>query len=150
MSDYHYEPTQTRMVFADALMNIRTVEFGRRVKAARVAGFLTQIDVAAAVGVTSSYISRIESGDRESSFAVRLAIADAIGVSVGSLVGLELSGESMAEPIEVALPRLLREMAALPDGRRLKLEAVVMTHAALIATRLAEVTEVEDEESDAS
>jgi len=52
------------------------------------------------------------------------------------------SSESLAEPIEVALPRLLREVAALPGGRRLRLEAVVMAHAAQIATRLSRLTDL--------
>jgi transcriptional regulator with XRE-family HTH domain len=127
---------------AEALSEADLGTFGRRVRSARLAAGLTQKDVADECGkVSSAYISRIESGTRRPSVEVLLGMSRAIGVSAAALVGMEPVDDRQAsqrEPIDVVLPRLLREASSLTGQRRRKLEAQILGAAARIATRLAE------------
>jgi transcriptional regulator with XRE-family HTH domain len=63
---------------------------GERIKSARVAASMTQLQLAHALGRTGddagAYISRVESGETEPRVETLQRIAEALGVTLGELV----------------------------------------------------------------
>lgn len=55
-------------------------ETGERIKQARVARGISQNELAASVGMSNSYLSHIEAGRRQVSDAIRIQIAEALGI----------------------------------------------------------------------
>ena len=63
------------------------VTIGENIKLLREIKKMTQEDLAQKLGVTSSNVSQIESGDRGLSIEKAVLIADALGVSLMDLLG---------------------------------------------------------------
>lgn len=61
------------------------IKLGKRIKELRREKDITQIDLAAKVGIDRSYLGFIERGERNVSFDVLTDIAKALGVSVSDL-----------------------------------------------------------------
>lgn len=70
-------------------METQTEGFGRRLRDARQAVGLTQVELADAVGSSQSAISQLESGERNPSLVTVQRLATALKVSVGDLAGEE-------------------------------------------------------------
>lgn len=62
------------------------VALGLRIKELRGLKGMTQEDLAEAVGVFRTYMSRIETGAGNPTFSVLLALAKALGVAIGELL----------------------------------------------------------------
>ena len=58
-----------------------------RLRAARAAARLTQVEVAEALGITRSVVSKCESGERRIDAVELKGFAELYGVTVGHLVG---------------------------------------------------------------
>jgi transcriptional regulator with XRE-family HTH domain len=73
-----------------AIRRRSAVEFGKRVRAAREARGVTQLQLSLQIGqsgsLDTSYISNIENGRRNPSLEIILLIADALGVDPSNLV----------------------------------------------------------------
>ena len=63
----------------------KLVEFGRRLKEARMARGLTQRDVAKVAGMTRQYVGRVEAGTVNLSHNSMVRFASALGVPVSDL-----------------------------------------------------------------
>lgn len=63
-----------------------TLELAARVRMARTASGMTQSDLAHALGVSQTAVSRIESAERALGLLEALAIASAVGVSLNELL----------------------------------------------------------------
>src|SRR5712692_7192595 len=77
---------------------MRTVEMPKVMRARRTQLGLSQVELAAAVGVDRRQIRRYESGEQQPTLAVAVAIARALEISVSELAGepthrLDLTGE---------------------------------------------------------
>jgi transcriptional regulator with XRE-family HTH domain len=59
------------------------MKLGRAIKLIRTSSGLKQKDIAAKLGVTSNYISLVESGNREPSVSLLKKLATILGVPVG-------------------------------------------------------------------
>jgi transcriptional regulator with XRE-family HTH domain len=82
-------------LFQITLMNEKrmariTSEFGTRVKAMRLKNNLTQLDLAAELGVDERQIRRIENGENPTSLPMVYLIAEALGVKVGDLFDFKI------------------------------------------------------------
>lgn len=104
-------------------MQISRIALGMAVRAVRDAAKLTLNDLAVATGMTSSSLSRSETGLRDLTFAEVLAIATAVKIDVDTL-------RSMAETFERAgaeKTRLQRDAFArdLNELQRLAIEAAI-------------------------
>lgn len=89
--------------------------FGQRVRAARVAAGLTQLELARAMGYsTRSTISRIESGDNQIPMDRLAALSRALGVTPAYLLGQDAAPAREEPPQDalwqefIALSRTLR------------------------------------------
>lgn len=87
-------------------------EFGARVIHYRERAGLSQAALAAASNVSQPAISFIEAGQRSPSIESACAIAAALGVTVGALLGESLEGLSADETA------LVRAVLALPPAHR--------------------------------
>lgn len=88
-----------------------------RLRQARQAAGLTQHKLAEKIGVDQSYISYLEKQDRGISFAVLQRLVDALGISMGYLVG-QVS-EPAPDPYQVDDPlEVIRGRYDLPEGLR--------------------------------
>ena len=65
---------------------VHAVRMGPRLRQLRVKRQLTQVQLAAKVGVTQSYIGQIERGEKVPTLAVARALAKALGVTVDALI----------------------------------------------------------------
>jgi transcriptional regulator with XRE-family HTH domain len=72
-------------------------EFGQRLAAVLAERNMTQLELAARVGVTRTAMSRYVSGDREPRFVTLVRIAEELGVHVDELIS------SNANSVETAL-----------------------------------------------
>lgn len=61
------------------------IKLGKRIKELRKEKSITQIDLAAKIGIDRSYLGFIERGERNVSFDVMAKIAEALGVSMNEL-----------------------------------------------------------------
>lgn len=61
------------------------IKLGKRIKELRKEKGLTQIDLAAKIGIDRSYLGFIERGERNVSFDVMAEIAKALGVGMNEL-----------------------------------------------------------------
>lgn len=89
---------------------------GRRLAQARIARGYTQEALAEAIGIEPVSLSRLETGDRALSLTTLALIADALGLGLGHLVGVEadLPKPDLA-PQEA---ELLRGFVKLPAPKR--------------------------------
>lgn len=69
----------------------RLIPFGQRIAACRDAAGLTQEDVAAAVGRTKSWLSRVENGKRDPSYRMVEKICAVLRTSVADLAAAGVS-----------------------------------------------------------
>lgn len=60
--------------------------FGKYIKTARERKGLSQIDASRILGVSQSYLSRIESGERDIDLAFSFKICDVMGVDIRDFV----------------------------------------------------------------
>lgn len=74
---------------ADERARAEVSELGARLKSMRTERGWTQDDVASRAGLSKSYLSRIEEGDRQPSVAALLSISTAFGISINALFGGE-------------------------------------------------------------
>lgn len=73
-------------------MTEMTTDFGQRLRNARSASGMSQRELARKIDADSSYISRLESGDRANpTMSTLRSLADALDVSVSALVDGEES-----------------------------------------------------------
>jgi len=100
---------------------------GDRIRTARVRRGLTQAALAAAVGVSRSAVAQWETGRAGQVHANLVAVATALGVSVGYLFVGSANGSdaegSTADAAELALLRLYRDCTA--EDRQLLLQTAV-------------------------
>lgn len=67
-------------------MDIQLEEIGKRVKEARKAKGLTQVQLAEMVGISSIYLSNIERGKKQMTIKTVIAISDALNVTTDWLL----------------------------------------------------------------
>lgn len=87
---------------------------GKRIAAKRKAKNLTQASLAEVVGVTTPFISQIESGNRNPSYGLMLKIAHALDATVDSLL-TQATGE-MDDPSDRLLFSMVRTLE--PDNKK--------------------------------
>ena len=75
------------------LVRDRQEKLRKRLKEARLAARLRQVDVAASLGKPQSYIAKVERGERHIDFLEVLDLCDALGLDPTTLV-VELSRQS--------------------------------------------------------
>lgn len=89
---------------------------GRRVAQARQDRGYTQAALAEAIGIEAVSLSRLETSDRALSITTLGRIAEALGLGLGQLLGVEAElPEPAATPKEA---ELLRGFASLTEARR--------------------------------
>lgn len=65
---------------------LNSLEFGRRLRAARLASGITQEDLSRRANLSQNQVGMIENGKREPLLSTALAIAAALGVPLTSLI----------------------------------------------------------------
>lgn len=93
------------------------MDFGRRVRAAREAGGLTQQQMAERLGLTRSSVANIEAGRQRALLHVAATIAAAIGAPAADLL------PSDAAP--TASPSIARDLKKLSDTNRQAVEMLL-------------------------
>ncbi len=68
---------------------IDTINLGRKIACARKRSGLTQNDLASRVGVTAQAVSKWERGNACPDIAILDEIADALGISLSELLGVD-------------------------------------------------------------
>lgn len=76
-------------------------EFAARVRRLRAERGWSLADLAAATGMSRSYLSRVERGDRQPTLAVLVGLARAFGITVGELAYLEPTSRVLERRAEV-------------------------------------------------
>jgi len=112
---------------------------GATVRSRREQAGLTQADLAGKAGVKQSYLSRLESGLRDSrpSAVVLGRIARALGITVDELLLEAGARPSQNRTEELRLKRLERAFVSLPVDRQVELLAIAETLAKLPGSTLA-------------
>jgi transcriptional regulator with XRE-family HTH domain len=77
-------------------------EFAARIRKLRAERGWPLTDLAAATGMSTAYLSRLERGDRQPSLAVMLSLARALGTTVGALADFEPRSGVFERRAEVA------------------------------------------------
>ena len=80
-----------------------------RLKEIRKMKGLSQQEVAAAIGCSSTSYSRYETGIRQPSIELSLRIADVLGVTVDYLLGRQMIEDSILSAYEIELVKAARE-----------------------------------------
>lgn len=62
------------------------IQFGKAIRMARLQKGLNQFQMAELVGVTQSYLSYIESGERDLSFLLAVQICSRLGLNVQEII----------------------------------------------------------------
>lgn len=104
------------------------VDFGRRVRAARASGELTQQALADALGLTRSSVANIEAGRQRALLHITAAIASATGVAASELLpgdtaltappALHRDLKRLSDPNREAVEMLLRQIRTASDSAR--------------------------------
>ena len=89
------------------------MELGTAIKLIRTSSGLKQKDVATKVGVTSNYISLVESGNREPSVSLLKKLATIFGVPVGLFFLWEENDPSSSKKNIDQLRHLLAQLEAM-------------------------------------
>jgi len=89
---------------------------GRRVAQARSDRGWTQERLAVAIGIEPVSLSRLETGDRALSLTTLGMIADALGIGLGQLVGVE--ADLTTPDLSAQEAELLRAFAGMSENRR--------------------------------
>lgn len=85
-------------------MDAELMKIGSRVKRARLAKHMTQMQLAEAAGISMSFLSNIENGRQSMNLRVLIAISDALNVSADWLIrDIPNSASRIAEEIESEL-----------------------------------------------
>lgn len=92
-----------------------TVAIGRNIRAARTAAGLSQAALGAKLGVQQPTIGNWETGRRAVGIAELLALADVLGVSLASLVGLRPDAGSFGEGYRVGFAECRRRVLAAAE-----------------------------------
>lgn len=77
-------------------MSLNFILIGRRVKESRLQKGMSQADLAEQIDMSVSYISRIETAEKQASLEALVRIANAIGITVDHL----LNGNQTNDPVE--------------------------------------------------
>ncbi len=89
---------------------------GRRVAQARADRGWTQEQLAEAIGIEPVSLSRLETGDRALSLTTLGLIADALGLGLGALIGIEV--DLPRADLDPQAAELLRVFSKLAAGRQ--------------------------------
>lgn len=120
---------------ASLLMSIGQGELGARIRAHRKALDLRQADLAEPSGITSAYVSRIESGDRRPSPLVFAGFASCMNMTPRELIGIDdrvAPGEDLGETLRRCLRTLARLPVASPERRSLEIDLINYSAKAII------------------
>lgn len=103
-----------------------TAVVGTALRDARLAVGLTQAEVAAVIGVSAAYISRVEAGERRLLFSRFVKVVDRLGTTPERILGTRQPANPPADPV-VVLRDALRWLDDLPlgDPVRLRMERVL-------------------------
>jgi transcriptional regulator with XRE-family HTH domain len=99
------------------MRNVEFMNYGRAVRIARAAKLLSQGELAALSGLAPSYISRIESGERQPRHDAIQALADALQVPTRLLELLAASSEDLRGIDEDEAASIGRLLLGLLDDR---------------------------------
>lgn len=88
-------------------MSLNFIIIGRRVKESRLQKGISQADLAEQIDMSVSYISRIETAEKQASLEALVRIANALGITVDHL----LNGNQINDPAEY-----LADMVQLMEG----------------------------------
>ena len=84
-------------------------EIGERVRQARLAKHMSQLDLAEAIGMSVSFISNIEVGKQSMNIRALLAISDVLGVSPNWILrnpsDIDVTIDEIAKELESCTPR---------------------------------------------
>ena len=94
-----------------------STEFGKRLAALLEQHGLTQLELAARVGVTRAAMSRYVSGDREPRFVTLVRIAEELKVHVEELI------PSQADPVETAMRLAAR--SSMTEEQKAKFRQII-------------------------
>jgi len=92
---------------------------GARLRAVRTARGVTQERLADAIGVRTATISRFETGQVGFSITTLADLADALGVSISTLVDVDLRWEETEAPVVL-------QLLALPSASRTRAAALAL------------------------
>lgn len=85
-----YRPAAPHNLHTGRYVRLVHLEIARRIRAARIRADLTQGELATRVGRPQSFISKLETGEKQASFVDVLLIARALSVSIASFVPPEI------------------------------------------------------------
>ncbi len=88
-------------------MSLNFILIGRRVKESRLQKGISQADLAEQIDMSVSYISRIETAEKQASLEALVRIANALGITVDHL----LNGNQENDPVEY-----LADLVQLMEG----------------------------------
>ncbi len=111
-------------------MDAELVKIGARVKQARLAKHLTQMQLAEAANISMSFLSNIENGRQSMNLRVLIAISNALNVSTDWLIkDIPHSASMIAEEIENEL------ISCTPKEREAILQLVQLMKKSLVSLK---------------
>ena len=111
-------------------MDTELMKIGSRVKQARLAKHLTQMQLAEVAGISVSFLSNIENGRQSMNLRALIAISDALNVSADWLIkDIPHSASRIAEEIESEL------VSCTPKEREAILELVQLMKKSLTSIK---------------
>ena len=121
-----YYDIKDRLKYEDNKMDVQLSEIGKRVKQARLAKGMSQMELAEAVGISVSFLSNIEVGRQSMNIKTLIAISDTLDVSTDWILrndtraATSVTAEEIAKELDGCTLRerglLLRQMQMMKES----------------------------------
>ena len=120
-------------------MDVQLSEIGKRVKQARLAKGMSQMELAEAVGISVSFLSNIEVGRQSMNIKTLIAISDTLDVSTDWILRNDTRAATSVTAEEIA-----KEL----DGCTLRERGLLLRQMQMMKESFVELRSIEKEEKD--
>ena len=132
-----YYDIKDRLKYEDNKMDVQLSEIGKRVKQARLAKGMSQMELAEAVGISVSFLSNIEVGRQSMNIKTLIAISDTLDVSTDWILRNDTRAATSVTAEEIA-----KEL----DGCTLRERGLLLRQMQMMKESFVELRSVENED----
>ena len=132
-----YYDIKDRLKYEDNKMDVQLSEIGKRVKHARQAKGMSQMELAEAVGISVSFLSNIEVGRQSMNIKTLIAISDTLDVSTDWILRNDTRAATSVTAEEIA-----KEL----DGCTLRERGLLLRQMQMMKESFVELRSVENED----
>ena len=132
-----YYDIKDRLKYEDNKMDVQLSEIGKRVKQARQAKGMSQMELAEAVGISVSFLSNIEVGRQSMNIKTLIAISDTLDVSTDWILRNDTRAATSVTAEEIA-----KEL----DGCTLRERGLLLRQMQMMKESFVELRSVENED----